>query len=321
MSQTVLASIPLSSIRENPVALRNVNRMSPTYKELVDSVKRSGILNAILVREIVDPRTKVVVYGLIDGLHRFSAAQDAGLTEIPAQVRSMEDAAVLEAQVIANVQKVETRPVEYSKQLVRILAQNPLLTLDELSSRLAKSPTWLNERLGLVKLDEAIGKLVDEGRICLSNGYAIAKLSAIAPEEVSNYVDRAMVMSPNEFVPTITSRVKELKELRRQGRDATPATFQPVAHIRKLGELKEEMENPKVGPVLIKELNVKTPKEAFELGVKWALHMDPASIELQKQKDAERKAKLEAEKLKRKEEREKKSEEEARKAAADVTKL
>lgn len=102
MAETVLKLIPLRQIRENPVALRAVNRTSDGYVELVDSIKRNGVYNGILVREVKDPDSGEVLYGLIDGLHRFSAAQDAGLTEIPAQVRSMADAEVLEAQVIAN---------------------------------------------------------------------------------------------------------------------------------------------------------------------------------------------------------------------------
>lgn len=102
----VLKSIPLSLIRENPVALRNVNRKGEGYLGLVDSVRKDGVLNAIVVREIKDPTNGNVVYGLVDGLHRFSAASDAGLTEIPAQVKDMDDAAVLEAQLIANVHKI-----------------------------------------------------------------------------------------------------------------------------------------------------------------------------------------------------------------------
>jgi ParB family transcriptional regulator, chromosome partitioning protein len=100
---TKLAHIPISKIRENPVALRSVNRTTEEYTGLVDSIRRSGVLNPVLVREVQDPDTKDIVYGLIDGLHRFTASQDAGQDTIPAQITSMEDAAVLEAQILANV--------------------------------------------------------------------------------------------------------------------------------------------------------------------------------------------------------------------------
>lgn len=98
--------IPLSKIRENPVALRSVNRTSPDYLGLVDSIKQVGVMSSISVRELKDPATGDVLYGLIDGLHRFSAAQDAGLSEIPAQIKTFNEAAILEAQIIANAHKI-----------------------------------------------------------------------------------------------------------------------------------------------------------------------------------------------------------------------
>lgn len=313
-----VGKIPISKIRENPVALRSVNRQSEEYLGLVDSIRRSGVLNAILVREIRDPETGEMLYGLVDGLHRFSASQDAGLSEIPAQVRKMEDAAVLEAQIIANVHKVETRPVEYSKQLMRILAQNPTLTVSELATKLAKSPTWLADRLGLVKLPEAIGALVDEGKIVLSNAYAMAKLAALAPDEVANFVDRGMTQTPQEFVPVVTQRIKELKDLKRQGRDATPTVFEPHPTLRKLSEIKEESTTKQVGSVLTRELRVTDPVQAFNLGVLWTLQMDPATVEARKRKESERLAALEAEKEKKKIEKEKREQEKALKAAAEI---
>jgi len=313
-----LMTIPIAKIRENPVALRSVNRQSEAYVGLVDSIRQRGVLNPILVREIRDPETGDTLYGLIDGLHRFSGAQDAGLSEIPAQVRAMEDAAVLEAQIISNVHRIETQPVQYSKQLMRILAQNPTLTVSELATKLAKSPSWLGERLGLVKLPDQVGALVDEGKINLSNAYALAKLAAIAPDEVGNFIDRAMTQTPQEFVPTATSRIKELRDLKRQGRDATPAKFEAHPVLRKLSELKDEMTAPAVGPVLVQELGVRDPKAAFQLGVKWALQMDPATVKLREQKEADRVRALEEERSRKKAEREAEKQKKAAEEAAKI---
>ena len=316
MAQGELKHIPLNKIRENPVALRNVNRESEDYQGLVDSIRKDGVLNAIVVREITDPDTKETLYGLIDGLHRYTASQDAGKTDIPAHITSMDEAKILEAQILANIHKVETKPVEYSKQLVRILAQNPLMTTSELAATLSKSPSWLAERLGLVKLAEAIQKLVDEDKINLSNAYALAKLPA---EEQPNFLDRAMTMQPPEFVPTVNGRIKELRDAKRQGRAAAPAEFVPVARLRKLGELKDELNNPVVGKVLVTELKPKSMDEAFALGVAWALHMDPATVQADRQRDAEARKAREEEKAKRKAEREEKAKKEAAEKSASLS--
>jgi ParB/RepB/Spo0J family partition protein len=309
MAEPKLLFIPLKDIRENPVALRTVNRSSEEYVGLVDSIRTNGVLNPILVRECIDPDSKETFYGLIDGLHRYSASQDAGRETIPAQVTSMEDAKILEAQILANVHKVETKPIEYSKQLVRILAQNPLMPLSQLAGKLSKSAAWLNERLGLVKLDPKIASLVDEGTIQLSNAYALAKLPI---EDQANFVDRAMTMSPQEFVPTATARMKEVRDAKRQGRAAAGAQeFTPVPHLRKISELRDEMTKKEIAKVLVTEYKVEDPAEAFALGIQWALHMDPASVEAARQKDAARKQQQKEEAEKRKKDREAKKEKEA----------
>ncbi len=312
---TQLKHIPLKDIRESPVALRTVNRTSEKYLELVDSVRRDGVLNAILVREVIDPETKETVFGLIDGLHRFSASQDAGRDTIPAQVTSKNDGEVLEAQILANVHKVETRPVEYSEQLTRILAQKPTMNLAELAQLLSKSPAWLNDRLHLVKLNKDIAELVDDNKINLSNAYALAKLP---PEEQPAYLDRAQTMSPQEFVPTAAQRVKEIKDAKRAGRAPASMEFVPVAHVRKIGELKDEMTSKAVARALVHELQINDPVAAFTKGVEWALHMDEASIAVARDKDAQRKKEDEEKKAKRDEERKKKKLEEAQAKAEEL---
>lgn len=300
--------IAIDLIKENPVALRPVNRKDPGYIELVDSIRQRGVLNAISVREQQDESGETY-YGLVDGLHRFNAAKDAGLTEIPAQIVSLDDAEVEEAQIMANIHKIETKPAEYSKQLMRILSRNPLMTEAELAKRLAKSAAWLRERLGLVKLNAKIQDLVNENDICLSNAYALAKLSE---EDQLDFLERAQTQTPTEFCPSVYARVKEVKDAKRKGQDAAPSVFQPQPFMQKVSEIKTEMETGNVGRALIEANNVTDVHTAFALAVAWTLHMDPQSQEAQRAKDEARKAKLEADKAARKKEREEKKAQEAR---------
>jgi ParB family chromosome partitioning protein len=198
-----LRNVPLSSIRENPVALRTVNRTSEEYLGLVQSIRQKGFFGAITVRCKTDPETGQEYFELVDGLHRFSASKDAGLTDISVDVTKLNDDAVLEAQLMANIHKVETRPVEYSQQLRRILARNPLMTEAELADRLGKSAAWIGQRLGLTRITNSeIQRLVNEGKIPLSNAYAMAKLPS---EEMAQFVDRAMTEGADKFFPPSTS--------------------------------------------------------------------------------------------------------------------
>jgi len=312
---TQLLHIPLDKIIEPDEKLRQVDKEDERYEGLVDSVKAKGILNPINVREIKDPESGETIYGLVDGLHRFEASKDAGKDTIPAQVISVEDGEMIETQILANVHKIETKPVEYSKALLKLLQDNPLLARSELAAKLCKTSAWISERLGLLKLVEAIGKLVDDDKIGLSNAYAMARLPQ---EEQTEFVDRAIAMPPQQFAATVNARVKELREAKRQGRDAKPAEFQAIAILRTRKELTEEMEKPEIGKLLCSTNKPKNIEQAFALAVKWALNLDPNSIEIQKAKDEERRADLKKRKEENTLERKRRAAKEAAEKAAKL---
>jgi len=309
--------VNLSDIKPNPVALRTVDRESEGYLNLVASIARAGVLNPINVRErtaTIDDE-EITYYELVDGLHRFTASKDAGQETIPINVVTADDAEVLELQIMGNVIKIENKPVEYSRQLTRIFAGNPTLTVSEMASRLCKSPTWVSQRLGLLKLDDNVAEAVDDGKIAVSNAVALAKLPR---EEQATFVEQAMVMAADEFVPTVQARAKELRDARRQGRKAEDNVFTPIARVRKLGDLKDECSAPSIAPQLVEQQGVTNPVEAFTLGVAWAISLDPSSITVQRAANDEKRANAELAKQKRAIDRENKKAAEAAKAAAEI---
>lgn len=317
-----LTVVALTDIKENTVALRAVNRDDEKYLGLVESIRSKGFFGAITVRQKTDADSGQDYYELVDGLHRFSASKDAGLEEINVDIVDLDDDETLEAQIMANIHKIETRPVEYSKQMLRILSRNPLMTEAELAAKLGKSTQWIKERLGLTKIDnEDIAHLVNEGKIGLANAYALAKLP---PEEMNDFVDRAMTMPPDEFVPAANARMKEIREAKRKGVDAGDIVFEPVAFMQKMKDIKEELEAGAISAILCEGLT--TAQEGFDMAIKWALHLDPKSVEAQVAKDEERKAqraeakkKKAAEKAAKKVEKLKEAEKEAAEAQAALT--
>lgn len=317
----MLKKVSLSVIKNNPVALRGVNKESEEYMGLVDSIRQKGFLGAITVRQKKDETGEY--FEVLDGLHRTEASRDAGLAEINVDIVEMTDAAALEAQIMANVHKIETKPVEYSKQLVKILMANPLWTESELATRLGKSAAWIKERLGLVKIaNPQIVQLIDEGKINLSNAYALAKLPA---NEMAEYVDRAMTQGADEFVPAVNARVKEIKDNRLKGKDAAPQEFVAVAHLQSVKDIKDESERLEIMKSLFAQFNISKPLDAARLALQWTLHLDPMSVQVAKAKDDERKAKreeaLKAKQIEREEKKAKNAEEkaaEAAKAAAEA---
>lgn len=310
--QTTLAHIPVSKVRENAEALRTVvDKTSSEYLEGLESVKKHGILNPVLVREIVDPTTKEKLFGMIDGLHRLNWAMDAGLTEIPAQIGSLDDADLLEAQILANVHKIETKPVQYTKALLKIMGANPAMTKGELCARLSKSPAWLNDRLHLMKLDPSIQTMVDNNSIGLANAYALARLPVDKQKELA---EAAASQSPAEFVPTANNLLKEIQASRREGRALVEDKFMPVPRVQRPATLKDELGFLTTGQMaaskvayLVDTYAEGNPMKAAVLAIQFCLHIDPETLKIdeanwvkQKQTDAEKKKLREEERKKKK---------------------
>ncbi len=293
-----LAKIPLSKIRENKEALRTVvEKDTEEYQQLVQSVRRNGVMQPISVREITDPATGEALYGLIDGLHRFNAAMDAGLSEIPAHVGSIQEGDLIEAQILANVHKIETKPVQYTKALLKILGANPLMTMMELATRLSRSPSWLAERLQLLKLSKNIQELVDNDTLGLTNAYALAKL----PEDKqADMLQQAISKSPAEFVPAANNIIKEINQAKREGRRAETDKFIPTVRLQRLASIRDEhdfaVKNPEQSKLVVaaKSNGVTTIEGAIAFALSWVLHIDPTSVAADEAKwkaDKEAKAK------------------------------
>lgn len=305
---TTLGKIPVKKIRENSEALRQVvDKESDKYLESLDSVKKRGIMTPILVRPIKDPVTGEDLFGLIDGLHRWNWAMDAGLDEIPAQIGELEEGNLLEAQILANVHKIETTPVQYTKALVKVLGSNPMMTKKELGDRLSRSVQWLDERLGLLKLTPEIQKLVDSGELVLTNAYALTKLPVDSQAEL---LSQALSQSPAEFCPKANALQKEIDKAKREGRQAQTDVFIPAERLQRLATIKEAcglaVSNPSDSTVIAaaKRAGVSTVEDAVAFTLKWTLHMDPESIEADKQKWITDKTNAKAEKEKKAKDRE-----------------
>lgn len=316
-TQTV-SRIPVSLIKENPIALRSVNKQSEQYLELVDSIRSMGVQTPINVTPRKDADTGEEYYLLVDGLQRLNATRDAGIDTIPVFITSLDEDQVLEVQIITNVQRIETKPVEYSRQLVRILLRHPTMTENELASKLGKSSAWIRQRLSLNKIENPqIMELINNGDICLANAYALAALPA---DEMPNYVEAAITEPTEEFTPKVKARVKEVNEANNKGSAPKEAGFVPVEHLQKMKDIKEARSSESaVIKSLIIEPGVKDPVKAALTMLDWILHVDPISLEVQKMKyDEKIKAKQEREAKRAAEREAKKKEKEAKAIDAEA---
>lgn len=139
--------------------------------ELAGSLKDIGFLQPIVVRDISSGSASA--YELVAGERRLRAAQLAGLTEIPAIVRSTDDDELLREALLENLQRVALNPLEEAAAYGQLLNDFGG-THEELSRRLSKSRSQVSNTLRLLKLPPAVQRRVAAG--VLSAGHARALL-------------------------------------------------------------------------------------------------------------------------------------------------
>lgn len=299
-----LMEVPIGLVRANPVSLRSVDRDSEQFQGLVKSMKVGQFLGAITCRELVDTSSGEKYYEIIDGLHRWTAAREAGLETIKIDVHVLTDIQVIERQIQMNVHNVPTKPIEYTKGIRLILDHNGNITVNELAARLGKSAEFINERLSLLKItDEGIRKLIDDGAIKLGNAVLLAKLP---PSDHAAFRNDACILTQKEFEEKVAQRMKANRESAAAGKDSAPAEWVPGASMRKLADIKIEVgiDGKSAGTGAAMKALLKpetTPAEAFQLALQWAISLDPISVK-QKKADHEKQVAVKAEAAKAKKE-------------------
>lgn len=150
--------LTLSSVAPNPTQPRR-HFDEDQLKELAASIREVGVLQPILVRPVREGR-----YQIVAGERRYRAAQVAGLTHIPAIVRSATDQASLELALIENVQREDISAAECARAYQR-LADEFGLTQEEIAARVGKSRASIANTMRLVRLPEEALEALDVGAV------------------------------------------------------------------------------------------------------------------------------------------------------------
>jgi len=129
-----ISTVPLASIIISATQPRRY--FAPEAMQvLVESVKKDGVLQPILVRSVGDK------YELVAGERRYRAAREAGLTDIPAVVREMSDSEAVRFALMENLQREDLNPVEETEGILELLAitlEFPTAEVTRLLQRLQK---------------------------------------------------------------------------------------------------------------------------------------------------------------------------------------
>jgi len=141
--------IEVDSIEANPFQPRT-SFDEKALEELSVSIRKLGIVQPLTVREIGAGR-----YQLIAGERRLRAARLAGLTHVPAYIRTADDQAMLELALVENIQREDLDAVEVAISFQRLIEECKL-TQEQLSDRVGKQRSTVANYLRLLKLPAEI---------------------------------------------------------------------------------------------------------------------------------------------------------------------
>src|SRR4030042_3416604 len=164
----------ISSTDEIEIRLIEFNPFQPrknfdqeALNELASSITELGIIQPITVRKLDNGN-----YQLITGERRLRAAQIAGLTTLPAYIRTADDQAMLEMALVENIQREDLDAIEIAISYQRLIEECNL-TQENLSERVGKKRSTVTNYLRLLKLPAEIQVGIREKKISMGHARAL----------------------------------------------------------------------------------------------------------------------------------------------------
>ncbi len=171
-----VARLGIADIAANPRQPRR-QFVPEAMEELIASVRAHGVLQPILVRPVDGGGFEIIA-----GERRWRAAQAAGLHEIPAVVRTIDDRTAFEIALIENIQRSDLNAIEEARGYRRLIDDFGH-TQQVLAGIVGKSRSHVTNLLRLLELPESVQSMVEDGRLAM--GHARALASAADPEALA----------------------------------------------------------------------------------------------------------------------------------------
>ncbi|KAA6344667.1 putative chromosome-partitioning protein ParB [termite gut metagenome] len=141
-----------------------------TLQELADSIAEIGVIQPITLRKLSDDE-----YQIIAGERRYRASQKAGLSAIPAYIRTADDENMMEMALIENIQREDLNAMEIALAYQHLIEQYSL-TQERLSERIGKKRATIANYLRLLRLPAPIQMALQNRQIDMGHARALLSL-------------------------------------------------------------------------------------------------------------------------------------------------
>jgi len=263
-------TIPIQDIAEAVNLLRPVRQETVAFTELANSIRDHGLLKPVLVR----PNPRADGYQVVDGMHRFTACKYLHMSEVPCVVRELNDLEVLQIQITANANHVETSDVEFARQMDRLVrkyeAIGQSIGTGTVAKMVGKSTTWVRDRLNLLVLPDKYLNALDSGAIRLGHALELARIKHVVQrkrlfEFAQEHTVRETQLEAGRILRDYRAENGEL--LRKEQQTLVP-------RYRPLTEALEELESLEKTAGIILRDNLTTPLQGAKAALEWMLGLD-----------------------------------------------
>ena len=215
----------MGSVNDIRIAEIEVNPFQPrtdfdadTLAELADSIKVQGLIQPITVR-----RVNTHSYQLISGERRLRASKLAGLTYIPAYVRTANDQQMLEMALIENIQRENLNAIEVALSFQRMIDECSLKQ-EELGERVSKNRSTVTNYLRLLKLPPTIQASIRDGQISMGHARALITIN----DPVKQLYIHKLITKDGLSVRKVEELARDLQRLpvKKEGKQPEPLSFQ-----------------------------------------------------------------------------------------------
>ena len=160
--------LPVRAIDANPFQPRRGFRAAE-LSELAASIKSNGLLQPVVVRRTASGRS----FQLVAGERRLRAVKQLGWSEIPAQIRDVDDRTLLVFALVENIQREDLGPLEEATGYAA-LRDTFGYSQREIAEAVGKSRSTVANMLRLLTLPPSVRRLLEEGALSMGHGRAIA---------------------------------------------------------------------------------------------------------------------------------------------------
>jgi ParB family chromosome partitioning protein len=163
--------LPLELIRRNADQPRR-HFETENLQELAESIRERGVIQPILVRPVAEAPGE---YQIVTGERRWRAAQLAGLHQIPALVRELDDLEVLELAMIENIQRADLNALEEARGYA-VMIKRFNRTHETIAGIVGKSRSHVANTLRLMRLPDRVQEHLEAGRLTAGHARALLDL-------------------------------------------------------------------------------------------------------------------------------------------------